>query len=345
MKTKMNLPNKLTLIRIALIPVFVILMYLPFRQDILKWVALSVYLIACLTDMADGMIARKYNLITNFGKFMDPLADKLLVTAAMICLVDLKRLPVWAVILIVAREFIISGVRLVAADNGIVIAASFWGKLKTVAQMAMTILMIANIEKLQKITTAVMWVAIVLTVLSLVDYLYKNRAVLLESSPHIEERQKLYESLLEKKETITTAESCTGGMLGEELTKQAGISEVYLGGFITYTNRQKEEMLSVPADMLETEGAISRNVAEAMAKGAGEKTGADLSLSITGNAGPKAQEKKQLGLVYIACCYHGETTSEEYHFKGAREAVRAQAVEKALLLANRVIGERSIEET
>ncbi|MBO5564851.1 MAG: CDP-diacylglycerol--glycerol-3-phosphate 3-phosphatidyltransferase [Lachnospiraceae bacterium] len=337
MLRKMNLPNKLTLVRIALITVFVILMYLPYRQDIMKWLALAVYLIACLTDMADGMIARKFHLITNFGKFMDPLADKLLVTAAMICLVDLKRLPVWAVIIIVAREFIISGVRLVAADNGIVIAASFWGKLKTVAQMAMTILMIANLERLQKVTTIIMWIAVILTVLSLVDYLYKNKAVLLEGSPHKSEREKLYETLLARKETMTTAESCTGGMLGEELTKQSGISEVYTGGFITYTNRQKEEMLSVPAEMLATEGAISRNVAEAMAKGAAERTGADLSLSVTGNAGPKAQEKKKLGLVYIGCTYHGETVSEEHHLKGAREAVRAQAVEKALLLANRMV--------
>ena len=125
-------------------------------------------------DMLDGKIARKYHLITDFGKFMDPLADKMLVISAMICLVSIDRIPAWIVIVIVAREFIISGFRLIAADKGVVIAASYWGKFKTVFQMAMVILMIADIPALSVLTQIVMWIALALTVISLIDYLRKN---------------------------------------------------------------------------------------------------------------------------------------------------------------------------
>ena len=174
----MNLPNKLTLFRVFLIPVFVVFMLVSVTGPYDKWIALAIYVIACLTDMLDGKIARKYNLITDFGKFMDPLADKLLVCSAMICLIELGRLPAWIVIVIISREFIISGFRLVAADNGVVIAASWWGKFKTVFQMAMTILMIADIEALRPVTRIVMWISLILTVVSLIDYLWKNKGVL-----------------------------------------------------------------------------------------------------------------------------------------------------------------------
>lgn len=126
----MNLPNKLTILRVILIPFFVFFLISPFFDGYGNYIALAIFIIASLTDMADGKIARKYNLVTNFGKFMDPLADKLLVCSAMICLVDLKLIPVWVVLIIIAREFIISGFRLVASDNGIVIAASYWESLR-----------------------------------------------------------------------------------------------------------------------------------------------------------------------------------------------------------------------
>ncbi len=176
----MNLPNKLTLFRVVLIPFFVaILLLSPFGASS-KWAALGIFIIASLTDLADGKIARKYNLVTNFGKFMDPLADKLLVCSAMICLVDLKKLPSWIVIVIVAREFIISGFRLVASDRGIVIAASYWGKFKTTFQMVMVILLIADFpgKAMQILSQAVIWIALLLTIISLVDYVIKNKDVL-----------------------------------------------------------------------------------------------------------------------------------------------------------------------
>lgn len=181
---KMNLPNKLTLFRIVLIVPFVLLLlggaYGWFGEDTMltDWIALGIFVIASLTDLLDGKIARKYNLITDFGKFMDPLADKLLVCSAMIALIEMDRIPAWVVIIIIAREFIISGFRLIASDNGIVIAASYWGKFKTTFQMVMIILMIANIPQLTLLTNIVMWVALVLTIVSLVDYLIKNKAVL-----------------------------------------------------------------------------------------------------------------------------------------------------------------------
>jgi CDP-diacylglycerol--glycerol-3-phosphate 3-phosphatidyltransferase len=180
----MNLPNKLTMFRVILIPFFVFFLLAPYFEGYGNYIALAIFIIASLTDMLDGKIARKYHLVTNFGKFMDPLADKLLVCSALICLVDLDMLPSWIVIIIIAREFIISGFRLIASDNGIVIAASYWGKFKTVFQMLMVIVLILNQylanPVLQIVGNILIIAATVLTVISLADYIYKNKDVLKE---------------------------------------------------------------------------------------------------------------------------------------------------------------------
>lgn len=177
----MNLPNKLTILRVIMIPFFVwFLLAQGGENTTYRFISAAIFIVASLTDMLDGKIARKYNLVTNFGKFMDPLADKLLVCSALICLVELKQLPAWMVIIIISREFIISGFRLVAADNGIVIAASYWGKFKTVFQMTAVVLLIFNIPALSVLTSAVLWIAVILTVVSLVDYVAKNIKVLTE---------------------------------------------------------------------------------------------------------------------------------------------------------------------
>ncbi len=177
----MNLPNKLTILRVIMIPFFVLtLLYDGGENQTLRYVAAAIFIIASLTDMLDGKIARKYNLVTNFGKFMDPLADKLLVCSALICLVELKELPAWMVIVIISREFIISGFRLVGSDNGVVIAARYWRKFKTTFQMIAVVLLIVGIPALSMVTTAVVWIALVLTVISLVDYITKNVNVLKE---------------------------------------------------------------------------------------------------------------------------------------------------------------------
>lgn len=177
----MNLPNKLTIIRVILIVPFVIIMLTNCIGEYSKWVALGLFCIASITDTLDGFIARKYNLVTNFGKFMDPLADKLLVCAALVCMVEQGIMPAWVVIVIMSREFIISGFRLVAADKGVVIAASMWGKVKTVVQMIMIIMLIANIEVLGILTIIVMYVATALTIISLVDYIVKNKEVMADN--------------------------------------------------------------------------------------------------------------------------------------------------------------------
>ena len=174
-----NIPNKLTMIRVILIPFFIVFMLwdaVPYGE----YIAAAVFILACITDFFDGYLARKYNETTTFGKFMDPLADKLLVCSALICMIELRELPAWMVIIIISREFIISGFRLVASDNGVVIAASYWGKFKTTFQMIGVVLLIFNIPALSTLTTIIVWIALALTVISLVDYIVKNAGVLTE---------------------------------------------------------------------------------------------------------------------------------------------------------------------
>ena len=174
----MNLPNMLTTIRMVLIIPFVMVMQMA-PEGNGRFIALAIFVLASFTDFLDGYIARKNHLVTNFGKFMDPLADKLLVSAAMICLVSMGRIPAWMVIIIISREFAISGFRLIAADNGIVIAASWWGKFKTVSQMIMIILLIANLGGVFTVLEIIFkWIALILTVVSLADYIWKNKKVL-----------------------------------------------------------------------------------------------------------------------------------------------------------------------
>lgn len=180
----MNLPNKLTVLRVILIPFFVIVLLTDCFADASKWIALGIFIIASLTDMLDGKIARKYNLVTNFGKFMDPLADKMLVCSALICLTALGKLPAWMTIIIVARDFTISGFRLVAAETGKVIAANYWGKFKTAAQMVMICLVIADIQNpvLILITKIFKYLAVLLTIISLAVYLVQNKEVMKDAS-------------------------------------------------------------------------------------------------------------------------------------------------------------------
>lgn len=178
----MNTPNKLTVARMILVPFLVLFMLTDLGGEANRYIALAIFVVASVTDWFDGKLARKYNLVTNFGKFMDPLADKLLVCSAMICFIELEKLPAWFVIIIIGREFIISGFRLVASDNGIVIAASYWGKFKTTFQMLMIIALILDFQNryFQMLATALTYIALILTVVSLIDYIAKNKQVLKE---------------------------------------------------------------------------------------------------------------------------------------------------------------------
>lgn len=179
----MNLPNKITIFRVFMIPLFVVLMMLQ-RIPGNEFYALAVYAIACISDAVDGHIARKYNLITDFGKFMDPVADKLLVCSALICFVEQGLMPAWVALIIIARELVIDGFRLVAASKGIVIAASIWGKAKTVVQMIACFVLILNVDLLlfNILEQVLIYASLALTVISLVDYIYKNRTVLTDGT-------------------------------------------------------------------------------------------------------------------------------------------------------------------
>lgn len=191
----MNLPNKLTLLRMLMVPFFVAFLLLSESYEYFKWIALVLFAVASLTDMLDGKIARKYNLVTNFGKFMDPLADKLLVCSALIALTALGMIPAWMTIIIIAREFIISGFRLIAAEKGIVIAANYWGKFKTVSQMVMICVMLVVVntqafavdgvagslyDGIYMVGNILLWISVVLTVISLVVYIKDNKDVMKE---------------------------------------------------------------------------------------------------------------------------------------------------------------------
>lgn len=202
----MNLPNKITVGRIFLVPIFMIVLYLPFEYANL--IGVIIFIIASLTDSLDGHIARSRGLVTNFGKFLDPIADKLLVAAALIALVGMNKIPSWFVTVVIAREFIVTGIRLLANGEGRVIAASVWGKLKTITQMIAIPLVLLDVtpalasdksdvfmvSKLKDLflnfgsspfintigilATVMIIVSVIITVFSGVDYLVKNRDVL-----------------------------------------------------------------------------------------------------------------------------------------------------------------------
>ena len=175
----MNTPNKLTVARMIMVPFLVVFLLTGWGGEANRYIALALFVAASVTDWFDGHLARKYHLVTNFGKFMDPLADKLLVCSAMICMIELNRLPAWIVIIIIGREFIISGFRLIAAENGVVIAANYWGKFKTASQMVMIILLILNLGGFFTILEQIfIWISLALTVISLITYIWQNKSVL-----------------------------------------------------------------------------------------------------------------------------------------------------------------------
>ena len=175
----MNTPNKLTVARMVIVPFLVVFLLTGWGGDANRYISLALFVVASITDWFDGYLARKNNLVTNFGKFMDPLADKLLVCSAMICMIELNRLPAWFVIIIIAREFIISGFRLIAAENGIVIAANYWGKFKTASQMIMIILLILHFDGIFVVLEQIfIWLSLALTIISLITYIWQNKSVL-----------------------------------------------------------------------------------------------------------------------------------------------------------------------
>lgn len=368
--------NVITFLRICLVPIFVVALLSPWPEwfgmlDVITdqakaLVAAGVFIFISCTDWIDGYLARSRGEVTDLGKFLDPLADKILVAAALIALVELRVIPSWPVLIILTREFIVSGIRMLAATKGVVIAASWYGKAKTVLQIVAIVLFLVKDslyvpdiqsvvdQPLYIISWLVMLAALVMTVISMFDYIIKARPLLFpkasdtvsqsnlrESSTSVTEAKvtkridgisdaeslarDVIELASEKELTIATAESLTGGLISALLTSVPGSSAVVCGGFVTYTNAAKSESLGVGKLLLQQEGAVCEEVAIEMAEGAQRRLGADISVSVTGIAGPSGAEPgKPVGTVCFGFCTEGIASSSTVLFDGDRDSVRLQ---------------------
>lgn len=363
--------NVVTLLRICGIPLFVVALLSPWPAwlavwpdaDLWKeWIAAGIFILLAATDALDGYLARSRGEITNFGKFMDPLADKILVAAALLALIELGVLPSWVALVILCREFIVSGIRMVAATQGVVIAASWYGKAKTVAQIIALVLFIIKdnhmvsdfsvvlSDRLYLISWAVMVIALALTILSMLDYLSNARDVLgfkprskkgsnavVNNEPILVPltADQLVERILKKarseKMHIATAESCTGGMIAGALTDIAGSSDVIKGGIVSYSNEIKHSELGVSNDTLDKYGAVSEQTACEMATGALKALQTDVTVSVTGIAGPGGgSAEKPVGTVWIGVADAHSSCAQKFLFEGDRQQVREQTVYAAL---------------
>ena len=361
--------NIVTAVRILLIPLFVVAIISPWPEWLdfwpeahlwKPWVAAFVFIALSATDSVDGYLARSRNEVTDFGKFMDPLADKILVAAALLALIELGSLPSWVALVIITREFIVSGIRMIAASQGAVIAASWYGKAKTVFQMIAIVLFIIKDshvvrtfsdvlhDGLYLFSWGIMLIAVVLTILSMVDYFLKAKTVLgFQKKAEVDQDKEavvfeavneVLESDLHQKAvalvgaatnagvTVCTAESCTGGMVSGTITSVAGSSACLRGAIVSYDNEVKTKSLGVSPETIESEGAVSQDTALQMAVGARKALGADFAVSVTGIAGPGgAVEGKPVGTVWMALASEQGACAFLHQFSGDRYAVRAQA--------------------
>jgi len=338
----MNISNALTVSRLVGIPVLMALLLLRFPGH--DQVAAALFIAFSLTDTLDGQLARRRGTVSDFGKFMDPLADKLFVLSVLIVLVQAGLVAAWVVVVIFSRELIITILRSVGAGQGRVIAAAPLGKTKTVTQMAAVTLLILQrpYPALVPLATIAVGVAVVFTLWSGLDYLWRFRYLIgpfdtsrvraaSGGAPEASPAKELGDLLGDSGLTVSVAESSTGGMVGSLITDQPGSSRYFAGGVIAYSNRVKRDQLGVLEDLLSGVGAVSREVAEAMAQGVRKKLGTSLAVSVTGIAGPEADgSSKPVGLTFIAVASEGHTSSREFHFEGDRSSNRRQAATEAL---------------
>ena len=362
-----TLANKVTIIRILFIPVFVVVILtnwpqwffgndpqlLHITQIIQPWIAMAIYSILALTDGLDGYLARSRNEVTILGKFLDPIADKILVAAALIAFVELRDIPAWVALVIISREFIVSGLRMIAASEGIVIAAGKSGKIKTALTLVAIILFIIKrtelVMSLPKATYrliylgcwTVMTAALIMTIVSLFIYFAQARYLFGGKSDIAAARESVAKNIIERASEIgvhvATAESCTGGMIGQTLTSVPGSSQAYEGSIVSYSNSLKRKALGIEQGTLDEFSPVSEEVAKEMAEGV---KGAVLrrfdeneriAVSTTGVAGPGADaDGNPEGLVWIGISGCGETLARKFNFSGDRESIRAQATEAAL---------------
>jgi CDP-diacylglycerol--glycerol-3-phosphate 3-phosphatidyltransferase len=351
-----NLSNGLTLSRLAAIPVLMALLLLRFPGH--DQAAAALFILFSFTDTLDGQLARRRGTVSDLGRFLDPLADKLFVLSVLIVLVQEGLVAAWVVVVIFSRELIITILRSVGASQGRVIGAAPLGKTKTVMQMSAVTLLILQrpYPWLTLVADVAVGVAMVFTIWSGLDYIWRFRYLLgpFDSSqlpgrvgpsggaPEPGERavadadagRELGEALRRARLTIAVAESCTGGLVGSRITDEPGSSAYFLGGVIAYSDEVKRAQLGVAAELLERVGAVSPEVAQAMAEGARSRFGAALAVSVTGIAGPGgAGESKPVGLTFIAVASARGSTVREFRFEGDRLANRRAAATQALRLA------------
>jgi CDP-diacylglycerol--glycerol-3-phosphate 3-phosphatidyltransferase len=348
----MNLPNLLTLSRLAGIPVLVWLLVARFDGHDL-WAA-ALFLVFSATDTFDGRLARRFGKVTELGKFLDPLADKLFILAVLVTLVQEGMLAAWIVVVIFGRELLITILRSVSLGQGRVIAASGWGKTKTVSQVAAITLLIAArpYPALEPFAILLVALALVVTIYSGLDYLWRFRYVLAlpprrpairplplrGGAPVAGEAidalvRRLASRLDRDGRSLAIAESCTGGLVAAAITDLPGSSSFFEGGIVAYSDAMKHQLLGVPEDLLKTRGAVSAEVATAMAQGARERLGADLAVSVTGIAGPAADGSgKPVGLTFIGVAGPDLILVKQFNWKGDRWENRRLSVEAALEL-------------
>jgi nicotinamide-nucleotide amidase len=370
----LNIPNALTISRLVAIPPLMLLLVARFPGH--DQLAAALFIVLSLTDILDGEIARRSGTVSDLGKFLDPLADKLFVLSVLIVLVQEGLVAAWVVVIIFSRELIITILRSVAATQGLVISAAPLGKTKTVMQMSAVTLLILQRPYAIVVPLAdlAVGVAIIFTIWSGLDYLWRFRYLIgpvdtsrsrgrvgpsegasaADESGHAAARE-LGELLRRGRLSVAVAESCTGGMVGSLITDQPGSSAYFLGGVIAYSDTAKRDQLGVAPALLKRIGAVSGEVAEAMAEGARSRFGTDLAAGVTGIAGPEAdgqggapeagsartgalrgdvppESDKPVGLTYIAVASARGTESHEFRFNGDRWSNRRQAAVQALRL-------------
>jgi len=335
-----NLPNLLTLSRLAAIPLLmaILLVHFPGHDQL----AAALFVVFSLTDTLDGQVARRRGTVSDLGKFLDPLADKLFVLSVLIVLVQEGLVAAWVVVVIFSRELLITILRSVGASQGRVIAAAPLGKTKTVLQMAAVTLLILQrpYPELVPIAALAVAVAVVFTIVSGIDYLLRFRYLLGfgDSAPGSDSPLRRLAAevgaiLAPDGRTVSVAESCTGGLLGTAFTDQPGSSAYFVGGLIAYADDVKREQLGVPAALLARHGAVSGEVAIAMAEGAKKRFNSDFAVSITCIAGPDADHSaKPIGLTYVGVAAERRATAHEYVLAGDRWSNRRQAASHALEL-------------
>jgi CDP-diacylglycerol--glycerol-3-phosphate 3-phosphatidyltransferase len=344
-----NLPNALTLSRLAAIPLLMILLIVRFDGH--DQIAAVLFVAFSFTDTLDGQIARRRGLVSDLGKFLDPLADKLFVLSVLIVLVQEGLVAAWVVVVIFSRELLITILRSVGAGQGRAIAAAPMGKTKTATQMVAVVLLILQrpYPFLVPLADLAVGIAIIFTLGSGIDYLWRFRDVIWpgagktaratpsggapgSESPVDPLSRELCALMVESGLTLSVAESCTGGLLAALVTDQPGSSKYFMGGVVAYADEVKRAQLAVPAALLARHGAVSREVALAMAEGVRSRFATTLAASITGIAGPDADGSKPVGLTYIAVATPHGSSCNEYMFSGDRWSNRRQAAGQALRL-------------